>query len=343
VRFKVDEWKDSDYNTPMEFKAEKTKETSSILSLPPRAAAVWLLGKLSLLLGVVLLALPALFALELMAEARRVGRHLDPVTTESSSMPLAGSLRSGTRATPTALSESSTTPRPALPESVVSRRTGPLTAGSLSDALQVQDTATPPVTVTWVSAAQETAAAPLGEIRPGPTRTPVPTPTSAPDPEAMPVQIRIPAIKVKRSVIELPQIRDPRTGAWTQDLDVLFRKGRKDLVGHYEQSALPGQPGNTILVGHNYGYGTKGVFLKLGRLKQGNKIQVVNAAGKTYTYRVKSVQKVPWRSKGAEELLQHARLLALSGDERLTLVTCGGANIQPFPVRIYVVAEPVRD
>ena len=26
--------------------------------------------------------------------------------------------------------------------------------------------------------------------------------------------------------------------------------------------------------------------------------------------------------------------------ERLTLVTCGGANIWPFPARVYVVAAP---
>jgi LPXTG-site transpeptidase (sortase) family protein len=126
-------------------------------------------------------------------------------------------------------------------------------------------------------------------------------------------------------------------------LGILFRRSRKDLVGHYEQSARPGQEGNTILVGHNYGRGYKGVFLKLGRLKQGKKINVINADGQTFTYKVTTVEKVPWRHKNAKELVRHAKLLAVSGPERLTLVTCGGASLQPFPVRIYVVAEPVRD
>jgi LPXTG-site transpeptidase (sortase) family protein len=148
---------------------------------------------------------------------------------------------------------------------------------------------------------------------------------------------------VKRSIIGLPQIRDEKTGSWTQDLEVLFRRGRKDLVGHYESSAQPGQAGNTILVGHNYGYGTKGVFLKLKSLKPGQKIEVLNEAGETFNYEVTAVHKVPWKLKGTDELLQHARLLTVSGRERLTLVTCGGSNVQPFPARIYVVAEPIRD
>jgi LPXTG-site transpeptidase (sortase) family protein len=170
-----------------------------------------------------------------------------------------------------------------------------------------------------------------------------PSPTSASDPDIRPVQIRIPAIKVKRSIVQLPQIRDPQTGAWTYELDILFSKSRRDLVGHYEQSASPGQEGNIILVGHNYGSGYKGVFLRLGRLKRGKEIYVVNAAGRTFTYRVTAVEKVPWRRKNTEELLRHAKLLSETGPERLTLVTCGGANAQPFPIRIYVVAEPVRD
>jgi LPXTG-site transpeptidase (sortase) family protein len=221
---------------------------------------------------------------------------------------------------------------------------GRLASVLFGDAHQEEETIDFPdrLASTAAVSAETAAGAELAEVLP--TSTPAvraldePSP---PDPDARPVQIRIPAIKVKRSIVELPEIRDPATGAWTQDLDVLFRKGRKDLVGHYMRSAVPGQAGNMILAGHNYGYGTRGVFLKLGRLKEGEEIHIVNAAGEAYTYRVMAVEKVPWRSKDTSELLHHSRLLAPSGEERLTLVTCGGSKIQPFPARIYVIAEPV--
>jgi LPXTG-site transpeptidase (sortase) family protein len=173
-------------------------------------------------------------------------------------------------------------------------------------------------------------------VHPGPTPTPTPTPPPAP-----PVQIRIPAIGVTRSIVELPQTKDPKTGAWTLDVSVLFRSAGKDLVGHWAGSASPGQEGNMILVGHNYGYGTTGVFLKLGRLKAGQEVQIVDEAGETFVYRVRTVEHVPWRDKDLDELRQHAAFLAMDGPERLTLVTCGGANRAPFPERIYVVADPV--
>ena len=155
-----------------------------------------------------------------------------------------------------------------------------------------------------------------------------------------PVQIRIPSIDVKRSIIEVPRDRDARTGAWSRDVSRLFRRGGRDLVGHWGGSAYPGQAGNTVLVGHNFGYDTNGVFVRLGRLKAGQKIYVVNNEGDTFLYEVDSVRRIKWRRKNLEELLQHSKYLAPDGPERLTLVTCGGANIEPFPDRIYVVAYP---
>jgi LPXTG-site transpeptidase (sortase) family protein len=165
--------------------------------------------------------------------------------------------------------------------------------------------------------------------------------TSATQP-SLPVQIRIPALGVKRSIIELPLTRNPRTGAWTRELDTLLRFRQRDVVGHWGGSANPGEEGNTILVGHNYGYGFRAVFVRLGRLKAGQEIQVVNEEGETFTYEVKSVDQVKWRRKDLEEAWRHSTFLAPGGPERLTLVTCGGASVEPFPERIYVVAEPVR-
>ena len=100
------------------------------------------------------------------------------------------------------------------------------------------------------------------------------------------------------------------------------------------------EAGNTVLVGHNFGYDANGVFVRLGRLKAGQKIYVVSNKGDTFLYEVDSVKRIKWRRKNLEELLQHSKYLSPDGPERLTLVTCGGANIEPFPDRIYVVAYP---
>jgi LPXTG-site transpeptidase (sortase) family protein len=177
-----------------------------------------------------------------------------------------------------------------------------------------------------------------------PTLAPLPTltPTPKPAPPPAPVQIRIPTLGVSRSVIRLPRVRDRRTGAWTWNTKSLFRSGRSDLVGHWEGSAYPGQEGNMILVGHNYGYGYNGVFVRLGSLRDGQKVYVVSNAGQTFTYRVETVRRVRWRLKSFGELTQHLAFLSPGGSERLTLVSCAGANFEPFPERVYVVAEPTN-
>jgi LPXTG-site transpeptidase (sortase) family protein len=195
--------------------------------------------------------------------------------------------------------------------------------------------------MTWTPSPTPTATAPPTlTATPTPIATPTFTPTPLPPP--LPVQIRIPALGVSRSIIPLPRLRDPETGAWTWDTDSLFRYGRADLVGHWDGSANPGQEGNMILVGHNYGYGYNGVFVRLGSLQAGQRVNVVNEAGETFTYQVTTVNRVRWWAQSFGELTQHLSFLAPGGLERVTLVSCSGADLEPFPERIYVEAEPVR-
>lgn len=97
-----------------------------------------------------------------------------------------------------------------------------------------------------------------------------------------------------------------------------------------------------ILVGHNYGYGYSGVFVHLGRLRPGQQITIVDQDGRKFTYSVQTVKRVKWRRQSFGELTQHLNFLAIGGEERLTLVTCSGADLEPFPERIYVVAYIVR-
>ncbi len=182
---------------------------------------------------------------------------------------------------------------------------------------------------------------PLPTFTATPTPVPPPTPIPTPLPPPAPIQIRIPALGVKRSIVTLPRVRDRQTGAWTWNTDSLFRRGSTDLVGHWVGSAYPGQEGNMVLAGHNYGYGYNGVFVRLGSMRAGQKVYVVNSVGQTFAYTVTQVTRVKWRSKDLGELSKHLSLLASGGPERVTLVSCAGADIEPFPERIYVVA--VRD
>ncbi len=175
-----------------------------------------------------------------------------------------------------------------------------------------------------------------------PTLTPTPTPIPSPTPPPAPVQIRIPALRITRSIVKLPRVRDRSTGAWTWNTKALFRAGRPDLVGHWQGSANPGEEGNMILVGHNYGYGYNGVFVRLGSLKAGQKVYIVNQAGQTFIYQVTTVKRLKWRRKSLAELTQHLAFLSPGGPERVTLVSCAGADFEPFPERVYVVAVPVR-
>ncbi len=184
----------------------------------------------------------------------------------------------------------------------------------------------------------------LPALIPAPTQglsaAPSPSPILGPNPAA--VRIRIPAIGVDRSIIEIPLTYDSRSGSWTRDYNQLFRQGRQDLVGHLAESALPGQSGTMILAGHNYGYGTNGVFLRLERLRVGDRVQIVNGNGRTFGYRVTEVTSIPWTNKDQQELLRHSAYLSFDGPERLTLVTCGGSSWAPFPERVYVVAAPAN-
>jgi hypothetical protein len=232
---------------------------------------------------------------------------------------------------------------PPLPAGWGSSSPAPVRAEQAGVSTAVQPA--PPLTSTPTPASTlQPAPIPLKpELTPTATRTPAAAvqATAMPLPPA-PVRVRIPAISVDRSVIELPLTYDKRTRTWTRDIQKLFRTRGKDLVGHWGGSAYPGQDGNTILVGHNYGYGYNAVFVNLGRLKPGHEVRVVDSAGQTHLYRVKTVARVPWRRKDSDELAQHQVYLATGGPERLTLASCGGAVWAPFPVRIYVVADPVR-
>jgi LPXTG-site transpeptidase (sortase) family protein len=172
---------------------------------------------------------------------------------------------------------------------------------------------------------------------------PTPTPTPTPAPSAGPViRLVIPSINIDRAVVPLKQDVDS-SGQIQYDTDSLFaNNNRLDLVGQVVTSVNPGDGSNIILVGHNYNQGWNawaGVFLNLKKLRPGDKIFLYTENGSKFRYRVQEIVEVPWVNMDASELEKHRSLLWPTADERVTLVTCGGANIGIWSARIYVVAE----
>lgn len=168
--------------------------------------------------------------------------------------------------------------------------------------------------------------------------TPTPQPVKS-EPSQPVVRLKIPRLNVERAVVEIGSHPDK---GW--DTDSLFAtKNRPDLVGHLAGSALPGEASNIVLAGHNYDWGIfqwNGVFINLKQLQPGDKIFVFTQGGDKHTYIVHQVKEIPFKSGSEEELFKHAKHLGPTESERLTLITCSGANLLNWNKRVYVIAYP---
>ena len=184
-------------------------------------------------------------------------------------------------------------------------------------------------------------AALLASATPAPTPTRAPAATRAIRMASLPVWIDIPALDVERAVVPLRTVT--RRGRLDWDIESLFATAtRRDLVGHLEGTAHPGQPGNVVLAGHNYNRGAyhwNAAFHSIARLKEGDVIWLMNAQSERFAYEVARVEQVPFRGRPDAHTLQHVDLFAPTADETLTLTTCGGANVMPVSKRVYVVAK----
>ncbi|NJN67517.1 MAG: sortase [Chloroflexaceae bacterium] len=144
----------------------------------------------------------------------------------------------------------------------------------------------------------------------------VPQPVApAPPPDAedqRPTRLIIPAIEVDSPVEEV-FVRD---GAW-QVADY--------AVGYHHGSALPGEPGNTVMAGHA---GLRGsVFRHLGEMQAGDDV-FVEADGWRFHYHVREVRKV--RPSQVE-------VTAPTAGPVLTLITCTDWDT----MRLVVIADIV--
>ncbi len=129
-------------------------------------------------------------------------------------------------------------------------------------------------------------------------------------PEGSPVAVlEIPALHLFDAVVQGSDAQDLRTGP-----------------GHMPTTAMPGQPGNAVILGRRATYGAP--FGAIGTLKKGQVIKVIDGFG-TYRYRV---SKVVYAEGGRHDVITE------TATNRLTLVT---ASSGIFPKGRLAVIAPL--
>lgn len=180
-----------------------------------------------------------------------------------------------------------------------------------------------------------------------PTLTPVPptnTPTSVPDPaptstpelapppvaDSGPTRVLIKSVGIDTPVIPVGWYIVEQNGRQYSVWDVADYAG-----GWHKTSALPGQPGNTVLSGH---HNIKGeVFRYLVDVQEGDEI-VVYVGETPYRYFVEQKLIVKEKGEPVEVRRQNAQWIAPTNDVRLTMVTCWPYTNNTH--RVIVVAKP---
>jgi LPXTG-site transpeptidase (sortase) family protein len=107
------------------------------------------------------------------------------------------------------------------------------------------------------------------------------------------------------------------------------------MAGWHNDSALLGQPGNTVLNGHHNIYGQ--LFRNLADLEVGDEI-VAYDGERPFAYRVEQILILPERGEPVETRLSNAQWIASTNDERLTLVSCWPFHDNSH--RLIVIARP---
>lgn len=191
-------------------------------------------------------------------------------------------------------------------------------------------------------------------IQPAPTvqstSTPIPTPTTAiadfsipralvmstPTPLLIPIgrpeRIVIPTVGVDTEIKPVWAQQNQAGGQWFQQWNTSAY-----AAGYHEGSALLGQPGNTVISGHNNIDGA--VFRNLYQLQPGASL-LIYANGFRYDYIVEDQFIVREAGAPLEQRLQNATWISTTIDERITLVSCWPPDGNDY--RVIVVAKPQR-
>jgi hypothetical protein len=155
----------------------------------------------------------------------------------------------------------------------------------------------------------------------------VPTPAGLPRSE--PTRITIPKIKVDAAIIPV--------GVNENGTVQVPPLNRAQLAGWYRFGATPGEPGNTVIVGHvDSAKIGPAVFFRLGALRPGDTIGVTRADGRLATFVVERIKSYP-KTAFPTDLVYGA-----TDRPGLQVVTCGGKfdrKTREYPDNIVVSAR----
>jgi sortase A len=178
---------------------------------------------------------------------------------------------------------------------------------------------------------------PTPDLRPSPTVLPTRTTPTAVPPTPSPSSVAgAPTRLVIKSVgIDTPVMPVVWTVVEQNGLELSVWNVADYAAGWHQTSALPGQPGNTVLAGH---HNIKGeVFRYLVDVQEGDEVDLY-VGDTVYPYFVE--QKLILKEKGEppEVRRQNAQWIAPTNDVRVTLVTCWPYTNNTH--RVIVVARP---
>ncbi len=178
-------------------------------------------------------------------------------------------------------------------------------------------------------------ATPVGEPAPAaPLRLSNLSADEALAPSRQPTRIVIPAIGVDAEVVpvrwEMQFVDGVEQPLWS------IPPARQ--AGWHVGSAPLGQPGNTVLNGHNWPQDA--VFRDLYRIKPGDEVTLYSG-DIAFAYRVSEVLLLPEAGQPLAVRQENARYIQPSADERVTLVTCHPYGSLAY--RLIVIARPADE
>lgn len=137
------------------------------------------------------------------------------------------------------------------------------------------------------------------------------------DAEREPAAARVAAVTPQRIDIPSLKLRAPlmKLGL-TKEGDVeLPPYERPEVAGWYQDSAVPGEKGASVIIGHVDTKETAAVFYRLRQVRKGAEVKISRSDGKVARYRVDRIEQVPKERFPAERVYT---------EDGLRLVTCGG-------------------
>jgi LPXTG-site transpeptidase (sortase) family protein len=157
-------------------------------------------------------------------------------------------------------------------------------------------------------------------------------PTATPPPAEIPTRIVIPAIEldapVKMAETYFVQVGGENFQQWLAPDEF--------AAGWHAASARLGEPGNTVLNGHNNIYGE--VFRYLTDLQVGDYL-LVYGEETVYKYQITNYMILPEKYEQLDVRMNNAQWILPSQDERLTLITCWPYESNTH--RLILVAKPI--